>query len=560
MRAEVFAFRIATGSLAGVLAFNALLATAQNRQGYSRTAASATTSDPYRIAGTLVNAATDEPVRRATVEALEEADSRAVASCVTDNEGHFALTGLAAAKYQLTASKRGFRTAFYDEHDEFSTAIVTGPDQNTTQLRFKLMPGAVLHGNITGDDGEPVANTRVMLFQTPKHSAEGARTMQVDATTTDDTGAYEFGNLAAGEYLLAVMAEPWYAVHEGSTARAIDGSPAKRNPALDVAYPVTYFDSTTEEGSATPLVLTGGSREEANISLHAVPALHIQIDSAGRPDRAGVAPNLQQTVFGLPVGLEGGGNISGDRQNGAMEITGIAPGHYELTQGDPPRIAELDLSSSQQVDPNAGSAALAVTGRLRTASGAPVPGDPTITLARMDRGTGQPVFATQAHRGQFAFDGVPAGQWAVMATGEGTFKPVVAVSVGGVQRAGNLVTLRDRATNLVVTLSDAETRVEGYARKNGKGFAGAMIVLLPRNPALWKALTRRDQSDSDGSFALQNVAPGEYTVVAIEDGWPIDWTSPASMARYLPAGTSVTVSEKSGALIHLASSVTVETP
>ena len=120
------------------------------------------------------------------------------------------------------------------------------------------------------------------------------------------------------------------------------------------------------------------------------------------------------------------------------------------------------------------------------------------------------------------------------------------------------MTLRERGADLVVTLSDAETRVEGFARKDGKGLAGAMIVLLPRNPALWQSLTRRDQSDSDGSFALQNVAPGEYTVVAIEDGWQIDWTSPEAMARYLPGGTSVTVSEKSGTLIHLASPVMVQ--
>ncbi len=48
-------------------------------------------SGPYRIAGVLVNAATGEPVRRATVEALNEDDSHAVASCVTDNDGRFAL-------------------------------------------------------------------------------------------------------------------------------------------------------------------------------------------------------------------------------------------------------------------------------------------------------------------------------------------------------------------------------------------------------------------------------------------------------------------------------------
>jgi hypothetical protein len=548
MRSDWLALRIAAGGLAGVTC-SAMLAMAQNPQSQSRAAA---TSGPYRIAGILVNATTDEPVRRATVEALKEADSHAVASCVTDNDGQFALSGLAAAKYQLTASKRGFRTAFYDEHDEFSTAIVTGPDQDTMGLRFKLMPRAVLRGAVTGDDGEPAANARVMLFQRPRHPGAGARIAQVDTVVTDDTGAYEFGDLPAGEYLIAVTAEPWYAVREGS--------PAKRNPALDVAYPVTYFDATTEEGSATPIVLAGGSREEANISLHAVPALHIRVESPDRPDRAGIAPNLQQTVFGMPEGFEGAG-ISGDRQNGVMEIAGIAPGHCELTHGDPPRIVDLDLASSQDVDPNAGSAALVVTGSLRMASGAPLTGEQTITLARMDGGTGQSIFATQAHRGQFTFDAVPAGQWAVMATGDGTAIPVVGISGGGgVQRAGNIVTLRDRGANLVVTLSDAATRVEGFARKDGKGFAGAMIVLLPRNPAQWKALTRRDQSDSDGSFALQNVAPGEYAVVAIEDGWEIDWTSPEAMARYLPAGTSVTVSAKSGALIHLASPVTVETP
>ena len=404
---------------------------------------------------------------------------------------------------------------------------------------------------VTGDDGEPVANARVMLFQKPRLAGAGARMAQVEGATTDDTGNYEIGDLAAGEYLLAVTAEPWYAVHEGS--------PTKRNPALDVAYPVTYFDSTTEEGSATPLVLAGGSREEANISLHAVPALHLSIAVPRKSNGSLARPEIQQTIFGNVVGAESAGFLDA-LQTGSVEMGGIAPGHYELTQGDPPRIADLDLSSSQQVDPNAGSPALAVTGRLRMVSGAPVAGEPTISLARFDSGTGQPVYATQAHGGQFTIDAVPAGQWTVMATGAGTMLPVVAVSAGGVQRAGNIVTLRDRGPDLVITLSDAETRVEGFARKNGRGLAGAMIVLLPRNPALWQSLTRRDQSDSDGSFALQNVAPGEYTVVAIEDGWQIDWTSPEAMARYLPGGTSVTVSEKSGTLIHLASPVTVETP
>jgi hypothetical protein len=85
-----------------------------------------------------------------------------------------------------------------------------------------------------------------------------------------------------------------------------------------------------------------------------------------------------------------------------------------------------------------------------------------------------------------------------------------------------------------------------------------MIVLLPKNRAIWRVLTRRDQSDSDGSFALPDVAPGDYTAIAIEEGWALDWTSPEAMARYLPGGTSVTVTEQSGSLIRLNSPVEVQ--
>lgn len=537
----------AVGLLAGVLISGVAFAQAQNAQPPS--VAANALSGPYRIAGIVVNAATGDPVRRATVEALNEDDSRAVASCRTDNDGRFALERLAEAKYQLTASKRGFRTAFYDEHDEYATSIVTGPDQDTSHLQFKLTPGAVLHGVVTGNAGEPVAEARVMLFKGPKHPGAGERIAQADTALTDDTGAYEFGDIAAGEYLLAVTAEPWYAVHEGS--------PAKWNAALDVAYPVTYFDSTTEEGSATPIVLAGGSHEEANISLHALPALHLSISAPRKPDGSTAVPQIQETIFGNAIPSEVASGTT-DTRFGTTEIGGIAPGHYELTQGDPPRIVDLDLTTSQQVEANAGSAADAAEGRVRMVTGAPVPEEITLSLVRMSDGVGQSMYAAQAQRGRFKFDAVPPGQWALAATNGNKALPVVAVNAGGVQRPGNIVTLPGRAPDLVVTLSDAEARVEGFARKDGKGFAGAMIVLLPKNPAQWRALTRRDQSDSDGSFALRGVAPGEYTVIAIEDGWPLDWTSPAAMARYLPRATSVTVSDTSGTLIRLSSPITVQ--
>jgi len=54
-------------------------------------------------------------------------------------------------------------------------------------------------------------------------------------------------------------------------------------------------------------------------------------------------------------------------------------------------------------------------------------------------------------------------------------------------------------------------------------------------------LFRRDQSDSDGSFTLPDIVPGMYTVVAIADGWELEWTNPEVLKPYLAGGVKVEV-------------------
>lgn len=507
----------------------------------------------YRIAGILVNSITGEPVRRATVAVLAESNSRTIASVGSDSEGRFSLERLPAASYQLTASKRGFRTGFFDEHDEFSSAIVTGADQDTTHLVFRLTPNAVLRGVVSGDGGDPVDGARVLLFQRPQHHDPGERTTQVDATVTDDTGAYEFSNLAAGEYLLAVVAEPWYAQHSSENGPR----ETKANTELDVAYPVTYFDSTNDEAAAAPIVLTAGSRAEANVNLHAVPALHLSIATPRKQDGSIARAELQKTVFGTVVTAESAGFIDSMR-TGKVEMNGIAPGRYQLVQGDPPRVVDLDLLASLQVDPNVGSPAAVVTGTLQLDSGLAAPDEVNLTFDRLDNVPGPGQLVAVAHKGRFKFDNVTPGSWTLWAVSGDKALSVVATTTGRAQRAGNIVTVRDQPLNLVVTVSQGATRVEGFATKAGKSVAGAMVVLLPKDTGAWQSLARRDQSNSDGSFALRDVAPGQYTLVAIQDGWSLDWWRPELMGRYLPGGTAVTVTGKSGSLMRLPATVAVQ--
>ena len=500
----------------------------------------------FQIAGQVVNAVTGDPVPRATVSALSVDDNRVVATVIADAEGKFSFSGLPAGKYPLTASRRGFRTALYDEHEEtFNTAIVTGPDQNTQHLIFSLAPGAVIFGTVTADGGDPVQNANVVLFR-GNPAAPARNPTQMQNVTTDDIGEYEFSDLPAGEYFIAVGAQPWYATHSpADTADAAENS-------LDVAYPITFYDSTTDEGAASPIEVASGDRAQANVALHAVPALHIKLVGLG-PHNGSPMPvsNLRQSVFGADFPAQA--EVQGVADS--IEFVGLAPGHYQLETTNPPRTMDLDASSSMDVDPASGTPSQPVDGTLRMTGGSP-PGDVMLTLVQPNSAG----LSTDARNGQFHFAAVPPGAWTLSAANARGSLYVAAVSSSSGPVAGSQITVRDRPVSLAVTLTPSQASITGFARMAGKPAPGAMIVLVPRDPAAWPALARRDQSDSDGSFSLPNVPPGSYTVVAIADGWKLDWQDPSVMARYLPGGESVTIGTQPGGVVPLSRPVEAASP
>jgi hypothetical protein len=68
-----------------------------------------------------------------------------------------------------------------------------------------------------------------------------------------------------------------------------------------------------------------------------------------------------------------------------------------------------------------------------------------------------------------------------------------------------------------------------------------MIVLAPLDLKSNPALFRRDQSDSDGTFTLSGVVPGRYTLMAIEDGWDLEWADPGVLQKYIAGGETVEI-------------------
>jgi hypothetical protein len=219
---------------------------------------------------------------------------------------------------------------------------------------------------------------------------------------------------------------------------------------------------------------------------------------------------------------------------------------------------ELDATTSQQIDPNLGTPTVTVSGTLRTPNGSVLPDDLSVILSPDDGAQSRAPLQASCAKDSFTFDAVSPGSWKLVVFTTGKALAVSSVRAGKKTQDGDLFTVGDKPVQIEAMVSLGETRVEGFARKNGKGLAGAMIVLVPRNPAAHGDQFRRDQSDSDGSFALRDVAPGEYTVVAIEDGWELDWARPEVIDHYLSKGVAVTVTENTGKLLRLSEGVPVQ--
>jgi hypothetical protein len=148
-------------------------------------------------------------------------------------------------------------------------------------------------------------------------------------------------------------------------------------------------------------------------------------------------------------------------------------------------------------------------------------------------------------KGEVEFPDVSAGTYDLRVLGGGKQYVIVGMSAEGAQVKGHTITVPAGASASVALTISAGVEVQGVAKKAGKPFSEAMIVLVPKNPEENHDLFRRDQSDLDGTFSLRAVVPGSYTLVAIEDGWDLDWSRPEVITAYVKRGRSVQVGSDS---------------
>ncbi len=507
-----------------------------------------------------MNWVTGQPVAGASVAIAPTAQGteREISKTVTTGaDGRFAFAGLSRGKYSLMAAAHGFMLQYFERHGMYATAIVAGPDLDSEHLVFRLQPDASVEGQVIDENNDPVQNAMVRLFQ-PSMEDGRQRTLPSEQGQTDDQGHFRIGHLAPGTYYLAVSARPWYAQNSRMTLRRKSGNAdadarsAQEAAALDVTYPLTFYPDSADSAGASPIVLHPGERATADVVMRAVPGLHLKIRTSnpGGSGGTGVAgfPRVSQRIFDGYLDSVFNTPIS-SMEPGIVEISGLAPGHYVIEMPGSKEVAdkggnrggyrEVDLAGDLELSAGDNSGFATVYGTVLFEGAQRVPAGVAIQLSNEE--TGESFGSEISDKEQFEFEGVKPGRYTVVLQGSGGYF-LRKMSATGAKLTGRTLEIPNGSSvQISAIVGRGVAQVDGVALRAGKPSSGAMIVLVPQDAAHNSPLFRRDQSDSDGTFTLPNVVPGQYTVIALANGWDLEWSDPAALQPFLKGGKAVQV-------------------
>jgi hypothetical protein len=514
----------------------------------------------YKVGGVVVNSVTGAPLAEARVSLADTRTRKGVARQLTSEGGRFEFVGLPAGKFSLDGSKHGYISASYDQHEQYSTAIVTGPDLKTDELVLRLNPVALIGGHVRDEVGEPVRHAQVTLF-IENHRGGTNRVTRLLASTTDDIGYFDFSSLIPGTYFLSVSAKPWYAVHAASTTANTSAGYSGVSPTLDAAYPSTYYSGATEAAGATPIVVKAGEHPEIEVQLNPVPALHILFRTGDDGQHGFPQPQLQKQVFDWAEPVQTGGVVS--VEPGVYELVGVPPGKYSVrtnsgAQGEMGRASEMNLSrDGEELDTSRGEPLSDLKITFKTEGGEALPNRVVIML---QDGRRRFVAGSLVNpSGDAHFEGLAAGKYPIYCNMQGKAYAVTRTETATLKASGHDVTLAAGVQQeLTAWLTGGVVTLEGVAQKAGKPVSGVMIVLIPKDPEAHREYFRRDQSDFDGTFSVAFVQPGTYTIVAVEDAWGMEWMQPGVLSRYAQHGQELTIGPLMRGTVHLPEGVEVQ--
>lgn len=501
----------------------------------------------FSISGVVVDRASNKPLDHVRVMIAPVNRRDRGVGVLTSSNGQFAFSDLPAGKYTLQAARNG-ASQYFREYEGYSTAIAVGAGLDSSHIVFPFDPPRNISGTVLDEEGDPVLGAQVYLIRQGIVSGRSQTTVWNNAGTTA-SGSFRFHGVPPGTYFLAASGRPWYAQY---LTRAEQNTGTAE---LDAAYPLTYFSDALDFSGASPIKLSGRSVTDLRITLRAVPAVHVRMTGLG---------SKPAEIFQPVILAQGPGNLSipiavqsvGD-SSGITELTGLAPGRYLFdfrnmnvngtggrTRTLGSRVIELNGDAMLEMPDSPGNR---ISGKIAFTGGSQFDG---LGVALVNLETTWPAAAAIAHDGTFNMEDLAPGSYEIRLTGASDFY-VKSATVRGATYSNGILNITDGATvQISIAVGRGVSQLSGIAIQDGKPFPGAMVLLVPENLDLGGYIPR-DQSDSDGTFTLNLVPPGRYTIVAIDDGRDFEYRNHAVIKPYLAQSQVVDVPVNAGSSVQV---------
>jgi len=230
---------------------------------------------------------------------------------------------------------------------------------------------------------------------------------------------------------------------------------------------------------------------------------------------------------------------------GELELAGLPPGNltFVVNRGEPgqnERTIEANVSGGGTVDASKPLSSATVAGRVILPEGSGPVGNAGVMLLK----EGDPAsFARLKKDGSFTLGALPLDTYRIAVSVPGEAKYIQKVSASGARVSGRSLVLTGTSdVDLTIVMSRGFGEISGVAVRDNRGVDGVMVLLVPDSGTNLEDDSRMDQSDSDGSFQLGGIIPGKYRLLAIQDGWSLDWRDPMVLKPYLEKAQSFEIS------------------
>ena len=508
-----------------------------------------TGEDKFSLSGSVVDAVTGEPVRRALVQ-LQSAPAR---TSFTDSDGRFEIDGLPEGRFMISARKPGYYSGTRDADRRSDVPVRVGT--NAELVTLKLNPFGVIYGRVTDTEGGPLEHIPVRLTMAIVRNGR-RHWQQIGSRDSDENGNFRFPNLQPGTFYLAAgpgseEPEPLrFAANGGQTAVPQTG------------YPSVYYPNAPDLSSASPIALTPGQQLQMEFVLNRVPVYKIAGSIAGLSPEQGIGLQLTTAsgdMLNVPEQVQS--------MTGTFEVDAVPPGSYVLkafSQGRPGE--SLRASVPVTVATNVNNVRLTLEpvvsipivvrqegrtddsspnssgGRINRYSRMEVPVSVHLSAAGQSLGSSD-VYSTlrlsgdqrvpvleNVEPGQYDVEFLPQGGWYVQSADYAGVNLLTDKMIVGSRPSGGIqIVLRDDGATLAGTAKLANDDDSGYV---------SVLIIPQRAPRESKVIP----VFGEGTFHVDGLPPGDYSVLAARNLDGLEYSNAEALRPYLSQATHVTLS------------------